>query len=69
MRSLSSRVDLRPDVYDIAEAFSVLSPSRGMGAVPLSEIESYIRLFDVADVPRFVRLVRAVDVAYLEAQK
>lgn len=67
VRALSSRVSIDPAVYDIAEAFSVLSPARlaPSAPIPLSEIESYIRLFDVHDVPRFVRLVRALDSAFL----
>jgi len=58
------------DLIDVRDAFVVLSPSRpfgfGVGCIPLSEIESFIRLYEVEDVDRFLRLIRAMDTAYVE---
>lgn len=58
------------DLIDVRDAFVVLSPSRpfgfGVGCIPLSEIESFIRLYEVEDVDRFLRLIRAIDTAYVE---
>lgn len=61
---------LYDDLADIAEAYSVLSASRPTGfsgplPIPLSEVAAYIELYEVADRERFVRLVRALDDAYL----
>jgi len=58
------------DLIDVRDAFVVLSPSRpfgfGVGCIPLSEIESFIRLYEVDDIDRFLRLIRAMDTAYVE---
>lgn len=58
------------DLLDVRDAFVVLSPSRpfgfGVGCIPLSEIESFIRLYEVDDVDRLLRLIRAMDTAYVE---
>jgi hypothetical protein len=58
------------DLIDVRDAFVVLSPSRpfgfGVGCIPLSEIESFVRLYEVEDVDRFLRLIRAMDTAYVE---
>lgn len=58
------------DLIDVRDAFVVLSPSRpfgfGVGCIPLSEIESFIRLYEVEDIDRFLRLIRAMDTAYVE---
>lgn len=58
------------DLLDVRDAFIVLSPSRpfgfGVGCIPLSEIESFIRLYEVEDVDRFLRLIRVMDTAYVE---
>jgi len=37
-----------------------------VGCIPLSEIESFIRLYEVEDVDRFLRLIRVMDTAYVE---
>jgi hypothetical protein len=54
----------------VRDAFVVLSPSRpfgfGVGCIPLSEIESFVRLYEVEDIDRFLRLIRAMDTAYVE---
>ena len=57
----------------IYAAFLDLSPSRpaGLGAIPLTEIEAYLRLFGhpgCDDVRAFVALIRACDGALLEAR-
>ena len=54
-------------------AFLDLSPSRtaGLGAIPLTEIEAYLRLFGhpgCDDAREFVALIRACDAALLEAR-
>jgi hypothetical protein len=58
------------DLIDVRDAFVVLSPSRpfgfGVGCIPLSEIESFVRLYEVEDIDRFLRLIRAMDTAYVE---
>ena len=59
-----------PDLFDIRDAFIVLSSSRsvgfGIGCIPLTEIESYIRLYDVEDIDRFIQLIRAMDGAFIQ---
>jgi hypothetical protein len=59
-----------PDLYDIRDAFVVLSASRpaafGIGCIPLTEIESYVRLYEVEDIDRFIQLIRAMDGAFVE---
>ena len=59
----------------IYAAFLDLSPSRpaglGAGAIPLTEIEAYLRLFGhpgCDDAREFVVLIRACDAALLEAR-
>ena len=57
----------------IYAAFLDLSPSRpaGLGAIPLTEIEAYLRLFGhpgCDDAREFVVLIRACDAALLEAR-
>ena len=59
-----------PDLYDIRDAFITLSTSRsaafGVGCIPLSEIEAYVRLYEVEDIDRFIQLIRAMDGAFVE---
>jgi hypothetical protein len=59
------------DLLDIQDAFIFLSPSRtagfGTGFIPLSEIETYLRLFPTDDIERFTILIRAMDHAYVES--
>jgi hypothetical protein len=59
-----------PDLFDIREAFTVLSSSRsagfGVGCIPLTEIESYIRLYEAEDIDRFIQLIRAMDGAFVQ---
>ena len=65
---------MRPWLHSAIEAFNLLSGSRGVGLggalpIPLSEIESYCRLFavtDPQDAAELVELVQAMDAAYLE---
>lgn len=55
---------------DIRDAFITLSPSRpagfGLSCIPLTELESYIRLYEVEDIDRFIQLIRAMDGAFVE---
>lgn len=59
-----------PDLLDIRDAFIVLSSSRsaafGVGCIALTEIESYIRLYEVEDIDRFIQLIRAMDAAFVQ---
>lgn len=72
--ALAARPRLRPWLHSAVEAFNLLSGSRGLGLagplpIPLSEIESYCRLFAVTDpqeAAELVELVQAMDAAYLE---
>ena len=72
---LPAALRTKPDVHEFlepyCEAFLVLMPCRqagwGLGLIPLSEIRAYVTLFEVKDVECFVRLIRAMDRAYLEA--
>ncbi|MEM7444288.1 MAG: hypothetical protein AAF414_13265 [Pseudomonadota bacterium] len=70
---------MEPKLYDgnapIYAAFLDLSPSRseglGAGAIPMTEIEAYLRLFGhpgCDDAREFVALIRACDGAFLEAR-
>ena len=65
---------LLPGLGRYVEAFGRLSGARGAGfggpyPIPLSEIESYCRLFgwsDHEEVGELVEIVQAMDAAYLE---
>ena len=51
----------------------MLNSSRGMGFgsigyIPLTEIEAFCRIMPVADVPRFVEIMRHLDGLYVEYQ-
>jgi len=67
----------KPEVLDEAvawyEAFYYLSSSRPMGfdgalPIPLTEMDAYCRLTDVApmDRPAFLRVIRQLDKGFLE---
>lgn len=52
-------------------AFLTLSPSRksgfeSVGFIPLSEIEAYIRIFEISDKQEFIYLIQAMDSLYVE---
>lgn len=51
------------------DAFFTLSPSRqqgfGPGGILLSEMATYCQIYDVPNVPRFVRFIQALDGAFL----
>ena len=65
---------MQPWLHSAIEAFNLLSGSRGFGLygalpIPLSEIESYCRLFSVTDLQEaaeLIALVQAMDATYLE---
>lgn len=58
---------------DYWQAFQILSPSRqrgmsGPGAIPLSEIESYFRIYGIDDLEernQFVLMIRGMDSVWL----
>ena len=59
--------------WDLWAAFHTLSDSRqmgmGPGPIPLSEIESYFRVFDVRDpdqIDEWITLIRQMDREYLQ---
>lgn len=70
---MESRPRLAPDLRPFYEAFWTLSAARqsGFGHQPLqlTELEAYIRLFDVQDRKRFVRLIQVLDKTWLTHQK
>ena len=63
---------LREDLHWIVEAFYRMSGSRqigfGVGPIPLTEIEAYIRLFGLLDddIEQFYRLITALDAVYIK---
>jgi len=63
---------LREDLHWIAEAFYRMTSSRqigfGVGPIPLTEIDAYIRLFGLLDddIERFYRLITALDAVYVK---
>lgn len=71
-----ARPQLLPHLLPVWEAFGRLGRRRpvgfGVGAIPMTEFESYCRTFDVNDVERrhwlFVRL-DALDAAYIEQHR
>lgn len=68
--ALRDRPHLFKDLYDVAEAFRLLSPSRSInfssvGFIPLSEITAYLLLFPQADEQGFVIVLQAMDSAYV----
>lgn len=68
---IDEKPELFGDLQDIWEAFGMLDPSRqngmGMGYIPLAEIKAYLEMFGTDDVDRFVRLLRHLDKAYVDA--
>jgi hypothetical protein len=72
--ALEARPVLLPGLGRYVEAFDRLSSARGAGfggpnPIPLSEIESYCRLFgwrDPEEIGELVELIQAMDEAYLE---
>lgn len=59
-----------PEAYDeYIQAFYLLSNSRqigmAVGAIPLTEIEAYCRMFDVFDIELFVALITSMDMAFM----
>ncbi len=68
--ALAKEPEVFADVLDIRDAFIILSPSRsagmGVGCIPLTELEAYIRLYEVDDIDRFLQLIRAMDAEFVE---
>lgn len=54
----------------IWDGFTILNTSRqlgfDMGPIPISEVDAYVRLFEVPDVEIFVACIRAADAMYLQ---
>lgn len=52
------------------DSFWILNTSRptgfGLGFIPLSEMECFCRMFDVADVQAFVLVIRHLDKIFIE---
>lgn len=55
------------------DAFWLLNTSRpvgfGLGYIPLSEVEVFCRMFDIADAQGFVIVIRHLDRIYIEYQR
>jgi hypothetical protein len=67
-KSLLDRPHLDPNLGSEVEAFYFLSSGRrGADPIPMTEMEAYARIYGMYDVPRFVALMRRVDVAVLDA--
>lgn len=73
--ALAGRPELFDDLHPVVDAFAVLSAGRTLsqgpgGAAPnpiaLAEIETYCRIFGIADQVELCRLIRAMDAAYLQ---
>ena len=68
-KELEDEPEIDERLLPYVEAYAVLNAGRtsGMTAnpIPLTEIEAYCRLYEVADISRFVRLIRAMDGAYM----
>lgn len=65
---------LDADLEPYLQAFAIMSPARtvsaGFGAmipsgIGLAEIRAYVELYEVEDVERFVRFIRAIDAEFL----
>lgn len=71
-QALAEREEPFEDSRWLWDAFWRLNRCRpvvmGPGPIPLSEIESYVRLFGVPDVARFVDAVDQLDRVYLEVE-
>lgn len=69
-RELENEPDIEARLLPYVEAFAVLNAGRSAGMtanpIPLTEMEAYIRLYQVADIVRFIRLIRAMDKAYMD---
>jgi hypothetical protein len=67
---LEEEPEIEERLLPYVDAFAVLSAGRtvGMAAnpIPLTEIEAYCRLYQVEDTDRFIRLIRAMDGAYMD---
>lgn len=58
------------ELHSYVIAFGILTRSRqvgfAIGPVAITEIEAYCRMFEVDDIEMFIRLITAMDVAYLK---
>lgn len=64
---------LEPHLEEYLDAFYILSTSRAMGFeqvgyIPLTEIESFCRMFPVLDVPLMVEIIRHLDRIFIDFQ-
>ncbi len=74
--ALQATPELRGYLIPYWQAFNILSPSRqiglGVGAIPLSEIEAYIRLYEITDSEEKEELlyfIREMDGVFLKHHK
>lgn len=60
------------ELLEYLDAFWLLNTSRqnafSVGYIPLTEIESFCRMFPVQDVPMFVLIIRHMDRLYVDFQ-
>ena len=69
--ALQTEPALLPGLDEYTEAFILLSPSRqitfgGEAAIPISEIAAYCGLVGTRDIDAMLRLISAMDEAYLK---
>ncbi len=73
IKTLDEMPDVPPPVAWVREAFWVLNSSRsvgfGVGFIPLTEIEAYVRLFEVERRVWFVTVIRELDEIYMDRQR
>ena len=64
---------LDPHLEEYLDGFWMLNTSRAIGFeqvgyIPLTEIESFCRMFPVLDVPFFVEIIRHLDRIFIDFQ-
>jgi len=73
-KPISTPLDYEPELFywlsSYIEAFYTLSSSRSsgfsVGAIPLTEIQAWIEIFEIDDREVFVKYIRALDNTFLE---
>lgn len=77
IQALINRPQLTIWTKDLYEAFYLLTDSRpvhfgGLGSIPMTEIEAYMRIDGIKDLEsryRFMTAIKAMDAEYLKLQK
>ncbi len=70
-QALKGKPELDGTAHEMLTHFYVLNRSRnigvGVGPIPITEMEAWIRLNEIDDIEMFLRVMIALDDAYLEA--